>query len=134
MEAIQTLNLSDTYVHLSDASELTAFEGGDVFWQTLEAPVDLDQGRMVCVTPQRADWLVWERHPHGDELIMLIDGKIDLVLEMPDGIKTVPLEPKRTILIPKGVWHRAVVHEPGDALFITRGAGTDHKPYEPIVG
>ena len=82
MEATQTLNLSDTYVHLSDSSDLTPFEGGDTFWQTLEAPVDLDQGRMVCVTPQRADWLVWERHPQGDELIMLLDGKIDLVLEM----------------------------------------------------
>ena len=27
-----------------------------------------------------------------------------------------------------GVWHRAIVHEPGDALFVTAGLGTEHKP------
>jgi hypothetical protein len=26
------------------------------------------------------------------------------------------------------VWHRAIIHEPGDMLFITRGEGTQHRP------
>ena len=32
------------------------------------------------------------------------------------------------VLNPPGVWHTADVHEPGDALFITPGEGTEHKP------
>ena len=32
------------------------------------------------------------------------------------------------VLNPPGVWHTADVHEPGDALFITPGAGTEHRP------
>lgn len=128
----QTLNLSDTYLHLSDGADVSTFEGGDVFWQTMEAPTDLNQGRLVCITPQRADWLVWERHPKGEEVITLLDGRVDFVLETAEGTKTVPLSAKQTIVIPRNVWHRAVVREPGDALFITCGVGaTEHKPYEP---
>lgn len=29
---------------------------------------------------------------------------------------------------PRGVWHTADVHEPGSALFITPGRGTEHRP------
>ena len=29
---------------------------------------------------------------------------------------------------PPGVWHTADVHEPGEALFITPGRGTEHEP------
>lgn len=130
-ETLHTLDLSETYLHLADGPELTAFPGGDTFWQTLEAPVNLDQGRLVCVCPQNADWLVWERHPAGEEMIILLSGKVDFVLELPEGDKIVPLKPQQTILIPRNIWHRAIVREPGDALFITRGAGTEHKSYEP---
>lgn len=134
--SIHTVDLSETYVHLADGPELSQFAGGDTFWQTKEAPVDLDSGRLVCVCPQRADWLVWEMHPAGDELVMLLSGKVDMVLELPEGEKVVPLKPQHTVVVPRGVWHRAIVHEPGDALFITRGSGTEHKPYEPddLVG
>lgn len=127
------LNLSDTYVHLSDGAEVTPFPGGDTYWQTLEAPVDVDQGRLLCVCPQRASWLVWERHPVGEEVIVLLNGRVDLVLELPEGEKVVSLLPHETVIVPRNVWHRAVVHEPGDALFITRGAATEHKPYDPVV-
>ena len=130
MSAEQTVNLSETYVHLSDGADVSAFAGGDAFWQTMEAPVDLDQGRLVCVCPQKADWMVWERHPAGEEVVMLLNGRVDFVLEMPDGEKVVELKPQQTVIVPRGVWHRAIVHEPGDALFITRGAGTEHKPHE----
>jgi hypothetical protein len=27
-------------------------------------------------------------------------------------------------------WHRAIVHQPGDALFVTPGAGTRTRPVE----
>lgn len=125
-----TLDLTETYLHLADGADVTDFAGGDAFWQTMEAPVDLDQGRLVCVCPQRADWLVWERHPAGEEVVMLLSGKVDMILDLPEGEKLVSLRPQQTVVIPRNIWHRALVHEPGDALFITRGAGTEHRPFE----
>ena len=43
-------------------------------------------------------WDTWERHRAGEAMV-------------------------------KGnVWHTTIVHEPGEALFITPGAGTEHRP------
>jgi hypothetical protein len=30
--------------------------------------------------------------------------------------------------VPAGVWHRAIVHEPGTALHLTRGQGSMYRP------
>ena len=40
----------------------------------------------------------------------------------------VTLRAGTTCIVPKGVWHTATVHEPSEALHITRGAGTRHRP------
>jgi hypothetical protein len=33
-----------------------------------------------------------------------------------------------TLVVPKGAWHTAVVHEAGEALHVTHGNGTVHRP------
>ena len=38
------------------------------------------------------------------------------------------LEPGQTFIVPKGVWHRGIVKKPGQLMFITPGAGTEHRP------
>jgi len=30
--------------------------------------------------------------------------------------------------VPRAVWHRGLVRKPGKLMFITPGAGTDHRP------
>jgi oxalate decarboxylase/phosphoglucose isomerase-like protein (cupin superfamily) len=67
-------------------------------------------------------------HPAGDEVVCLLSGAIDVVLEEQHGERVVGLEPGSTCIVPRGVWHRAIVHEPGDTLHITRGEGTQHRP------
>ena len=32
------------------------------------------------------------------------------------------------IVVPRGEWHTARVLEPTEAIFVTRGAGTEHRP------
>jgi hypothetical protein len=34
----------------------------------------------------------------------------------------------QTFVVPRGVWHRGIVRQPGELMFITPGAGTDHRP------
>ena len=36
--------------------------------------------------------------------------------------------PARRLINPRGVWHTADVHEPGEGLFVTPGLGTEHRP------
>ncbi|MGO9560576.1 MAG: cupin [Acidimicrobiales bacterium] len=85
------------------------------------------EGRLVCITPQAETWSSWEPHPAGDELVVLLSGQVDVIQELPDGHLVVELLPGQAVINPGDVWHTSNVHEPGDALFITPGAGTQHK-------
>jgi len=88
---------------------------------------DGDDGRLVCITAQDQTWTDWERHPTGDEVVVLLSGRLDVVQELPSGANKVQLRPGQATINPKGVWHTSDVHEAGLALFITPGAGTEHK-------
>jgi len=62
-------------------------------------------------------------HPDGDEIVVLLSGAIDLVLDEPGGERTVELRGRAAAIVPRGVWHTANVHGPARRCHITRGAG-----------
>ena len=69
-----------------------------------------------------------EVHPHGDELLCLISGAVDVVLEEPAGDRTVPVKAGEVFVVPCGVWHRIVLRQPADLLFVTPPHGTQFRP------
>jgi quercetin dioxygenase-like cupin family protein len=77
---------------------------------------------------QAKDWDHWERHPAGEEILTLLSGELELVLDLPDGERRAVLTAGQTFVVPRGIWHRAIVRQPGELLFITAGAGTEHRP------
>lgn len=128
-----TFDLSSTYVHLGNGATATPLE--DFEWS--EAYLDAYQrrfvddgveGRLVSLIPQDETWTQWERHPAGEEVVVLLSGRVDLIREVDGKEETVELRPGHATVNPKGVWHRAVVHEPGQGLFITPGVGTELRP------
>jgi len=50
------------------------------------------------------------------------------VLDTDGGEQRAVLEPGQTFIVPKGVWHCGIVKKPGKLMFITPGAGTEHRP------
>jgi oxalate decarboxylase/phosphoglucose isomerase-like protein (cupin superfamily) len=74
------------------------------------------------------EWVHWEMHPAGDEIVCLLSGAIDLILQEAEREWSLELRARAAGIIPRGVWHRAIVHTPSDVLFITRGAGTQLRP------
>ena len=118
----------ETFVQLADGPDALSLPVTPDFWQTLETRTDLHGGRLVSAYRFTEDWTSWERHPAGDELVIQISGAIDFVLEQPDGEHTVPLRGRAAVVVPRGVWHTARVLEPSEAIFVTRGAGTEHRP------
>jgi mannose-6-phosphate isomerase-like protein (cupin superfamily) len=128
-EAVRpTFDLATTYVQLDDGPRAFAVEVDDAFWQTIDRRPELQGGRLVGTYHNTQDWDIWEMHPAGEEVVCLLSGAIDVVLDEPDGERVVELEAGRTCIVPRGVWHRAIVREPGDTLHITRGEGTQHRP------
>lgn len=120
--------LDATYVHLEDGPGAARIEVADDFWQTLDERTELHEGRLVTLAHMASDWDHWEMHPAGDELVYLLSGAMELILDMPGGEQVIALAERQAILVPRGVWHRARIHRAGDALFVTRGAGTQHRP------
>ena len=124
----EPFSLSGTYLHLRPDESAVVLEGGDKFWAGIAERTDLEVGRLMGATRQTADWPHWERHPAGDEILVLLSGEMELVLEMPAGERRAVLGAGQTFVVPRGVWHRGIVRQPGDLMFITPGAGTEHRP------
>ncbi len=124
----KVFSLKGTYVHLRPDERALAMEGGEKFWAGIADRRDLDRGRLMGATPQTKDWDHWERHPAGEEVLTLLSGELEIVLETEAGEERAVLKPGQTLVVPAGSWHRGIVRQPGDLLFITPGAGTEHRP------
>jgi mannose-6-phosphate isomerase-like protein (cupin superfamily) len=126
-------DLSRTFVHLglgARAIPLPDFEWSADYLTRYEEEhaADGDEGRLVTMSPQDRTWMSWERHPAGEEVVVLLSGRVDLVQDRDGQENVVELRPGQAVINPAGVWHRSVVHEPGQAIFITPGRGTEHRP------
>jgi mannose-6-phosphate isomerase-like protein (cupin superfamily) len=86
------------------------------------------EGRLVAQFHQADSWTSWERHPAGEEIVLLLSGRADLIQEIDGEERRVALRPGQAVVNPAGVWHTADVHEPGGILTVTPGLGTEHKP------
>ena len=75
-----------------------------------------------------------EMHPDGDELLYLVSGRIDVILEDGGDEETVgderveSLRPGQAMLVPRGVWHRVDVQACFRLVHITPGPGGSHRP------
>jgi mannose-6-phosphate isomerase-like protein (cupin superfamily) len=67
-------------------------------------------------------------HPDADEVLFLISGRIDVVLEEDDAETVVEVKPGQALVVPKGVWHRVLLREPSQLLHITPGPGGEWRP------
>jgi len=76
----------------------------------------------------REDWPTWERHPAGDELVLLLSGNATMLLRRSGGDESVTLDqPGSYVVVPANTWHTARVAEPTRMLFITPGEGTENR-------
>ena len=129
-------DLSRTYLHLGRGPDGPTATPLPDFTFTPECLADYTErfaedgpeGRLVCVVGQDVTWDTWERHPAGEEVVYLISGRVDLVQDRDGGEHVIELHAGETAVNPANVWHTARVHEPGLALFITPGIGTEHRP------
>lgn len=128
MAKAEAFDPKTTFVDLapSGARAIPVTEG---FWPDLISGRLKLKGRLVSAYEMH-DFPHWERHPAGEELIVVLSGAIDFILEEPGGERVVSVAKGQAFLIPTNVWHRGVVRSPGEALFVTEGEGTEHKPIE----
>ena len=118
-----------TYVTLGSDGKATRLPGGDAFWTLPEAEMAaLGHGWLVSEFAFGADWPNWEMHPNGDELVYLLAGSVDLMLEQPQGVAVLAMRGTGAVVVPRGIWHTAKVLLPSRMLHVTLGAGTQTRP------
>lgn len=73
-------------------------------------------------------WRSWEKHPHGDELVMLMGGAVRIIIQRDAENEIIRLdEVGQYVIVPRDTWHTAQVDGPARLLFITPGEGTLHR-------
>ena len=75
----------------------------------------------------------WERHPSGDEIVMVIEGSADLILLEGHNEVRQRLEAGELLVVPRNVWHRFEV-EAGVKVFTATPAPEEHSLTKPLDG
>jgi mannose-6-phosphate isomerase-like protein (cupin superfamily) len=126
-------DIISTYIHYCDGGRASEIPVSASFWEevvTGKRP-EMDQGKLMSAFTFSEPWSTWERHPAGEELVMLLSGAATLVLKETDGERTINLsEPGSFVLVPQNVWHTARTSVPTTMLFLTPGAGTENRPVD----
>ncbi len=122
--------LSDTCLRLRPDNSAEPIHLGDDFWPRLMSGKlgTFHREYLVMTFAYDKDWPNWEMHPNGDEIVMLLEGKTTLVLEIDGAEKVVELnESAAYVVVPRGTWHTSRARGPCRMLFITPGEGTQHR-------
>ena len=122
-----TFDLETTYLSLDGQGRVAVHPVDARFWATIENNPDL-LANLVGVYAGFEDWPHWEMHPDGDEILVLLEGRMTMILDDGGEERWVELSTGSTLVMPKGVWHRALVPEHSRLLAITYGAGSQHRP------
>lgn len=99
-------------------------------YQESDEKFDLFKSHVLIATHTfDKNWGMWERHPAGDEIVVLLSGSARMVIRLASGEESNTQLEKVSdfVVIPKGVWHTAQIIETTKMLFITPGENTENQ-------
>jgi mannose-6-phosphate isomerase-like protein (cupin superfamily) len=131
MQTIAPLHLASTHLRLKPNGLADKLPVTPQFWPDLIAGKlgDFHNEYLVTTSSFEQDWPTWEQHPNGDEIVVLLSGSVDFILETPQGNRKMEVRKVgEYAFVPKGTWHTANPLQPTTMLFITAGEGTQVRP------
>lgn len=72
----------------------------------------------------------WERHPVGDEIVMVLEGETTMSFHSEAGEQSTPLTTGDLVVVPQGTWHRFDTAEAVKVLSVTPQP-SDHRVDHP---
>ena len=123
------MNLSKTFAVLTPTLGMKPVEVTSDLYERLDRDFAQFQGHvLVSMYAFDGDWPTWERHPAGDELVMLLAGEAEFVFDRDGRHETTRLaKPGDFAIVPRGTWHTAKIRERAEILFVTPGEGTENR-------
>ena len=125
--------LDKTPVHFTASGSASAIEGFTFDPSGYEANVasntsPVDPGRLVFVERSAEAWGMWECHPMGDEMVVILSGVALFIQEIDGAEVRTRVTAGQAVVNPAGTWHTADVEEPFAAMYLTPCPGTHHRP------
>ncbi len=126
----RSFDLVSTFVVMDRAQGAVPVPVTPTLYEELDRRFDGFHGHVLISTHAfHADWPSWEIHPAGDEVVLLLSGRAEMVLRIDGREEAVAVEsPGSCVIVPKGTWHTARTATPTRMLFVTPGAGTLNEP------
>ena len=124
------LDLQENCIYMARDGNMRSHAKTAEFFRTSGRSLEFMDGRTLalhCVSsPEDVHYPVWEMHPAGDELLILVSGSLSVDLRDGQTERAVPLPPRAAFIVRAGIWHRLVVHEPSLLIAVTRRHNTVH--------
>lgn len=126
------LNLQDVALVLDAQQRSHVLPAGPDLYPQLAAQFGNFHGAVLLSEYTFSEnWACFEVHPVGDEVLYLLAGRCELLLEQQGQLQRIVFDsPGQVQVIPKGCWHSADVR-PGEScriLFFTPGEGSAQRP------
>jgi len=102
--------------------------------RTPETPEAEREGAFAKLSPYRDGGIfaakfsgesAWERHPNGDEIVQIVEGKTTVHLLTDDGPQSIAAGAGTVIVVPQNTWHRFEAPE-GVSLVTATPQPTEH--------
>lgn len=121
--------IDQQFVVLDNTQRATIESADATLYQRLNENYESFHGHtLISCYEFTQDWASWEVHPAGDEVVILLSGQATLVLQREQGLEHIELRHTNdTCVIPSNIWHTAKISATTKLLFITPGAGTQHR-------
>ncbi|PPE71000.1 hypothetical protein C1702_03280 [Caldimonas thermodepolymerans] len=120
--------VAGTLLHAGDAGDVTRLPP-PVTPAVLEHLDGRVLGAYVVSTPDDAHSHLWEMHPAADEVLYLLAGELEVEHDDGQARGRTRLRAHEGLVMPRGVWHRLVVRQPGMLLALTTPRGTQLRPH-----
>ncbi len=122
MTIIKSVDLSKQVFHIHRDQSITAVDQTDEHDEAGQDGFTLGVVTMTEDAPHGG-----EMHPDGDEIILVISGRLAVSCDDEPGVRQ-ELRTGDACIIPRGQWHRVHILEPTTLMYMTSGPNNEHRP------
>ena len=119
-DTIGRIDLAQTFARLTSDGNIHAIPVTTAFWRGTGAAASGDRfvGIVDFSSSEDLHSSSQEVHPDGDELVVVLAGAIDVMIDDGTSESTIALDVGHAAVVRRGMWHRLVMRQPGRLLFI----------------
>ena len=126
---IKVRSIGDDFVVIHSHNKASIEKHDDDLYERLDRDYNQFSGcKLISCHEFDGDWPTWEIHPKGDEVVVLLSGKVTFVLQEGKSEKSVLLDKQGDyIVVPENTCQTARTSTKTKVLFVTPGEGTRNK-------